>query len=149
MQLTYENAPIICQVVTVEQAVNNKVPAAATKRSRRGRATISASASDTLREVKLRLYGELEVHPCNMDTYVGGVLLENNDRTLRQLGVSSADFVNVVRVDRVPNDDVELLLEWRSLIPGSDLDVVPRRGKRSPGKERGFVDTILAGGPVS
>lgn len=148
MQLTYENTPLVCQVVTAEQAVNNKVPVAATKRSRRGRATITASATDSLREFKLRLYGELEVHPCNMDTYVGGTLLDDNDQTLRALGVSSADFVNVVRVDRVPNDDVDMLLEWRALT-GADMEVVPRRGKRSPGKERGFVDTLLAGGPVA
>lgn len=147
MQLTYSNAPLICQMVTVEQAVNNKVPAAATKRSRRGRATISASATDTLREIKLRLYAELEVHPCNMDAYVGGTLLDDNDQSLQQLGVSCADFLNVVRVERVPNDDLEMLLEWRALT-GADTDVVPVRGKRSPGKERGFVDTLLAGGPV-
>ena len=75
LQLVFENQPLLCQLVTYEQAVTNNVPVASSKRSRRGRVVVTASHTLTLRALKLRLYNELDVHPMNMDCYVKGLSL--------------------------------------------------------------------------
>lgn len=147
LQLVFENMPLLCQLVTHEQAVTDKVPVASSKRSRRGRVDITASHTISLRTLKLRLFNELDVHPMNMDCYVKGRLLDNDDQNLQQLQVAYTDVVNIVKVDRVPNDDYALLIEWQNMT-GLDTDVVvAAKSGGAPIKERGFVDTLLAGGP--
>jgi hypothetical protein len=147
MQLIYYKASILCQVVTQEQALADNVPITTAKRSRRGRVNLSASHHDSLREVKLRLYSDLDIHPMNMDCYVKGRLLADDDVTLQELGVASCDVINVVKVERVPDDDYASIVEWQQL-SGFQADVAPlSKPPESQGKERGFVDTILVEGP--
>lgn len=83
----------------------------------------------------------------NMDCYVKGRLLENDDLNLQQLEVAYTDVVNIVKVDRVPNDDYALLIEWQNMTGLNTDVVVAAKTSGAPIKERGFVDTLLAGGP--
>lgn len=147
LQLIFDDQLLVCQLVSYEQAVTDNVPVASSKRSRRGRVEMKASHSTTLRTLKLRLYTELDVHPMNMDCYVKGHLLENDDSTLQQLEVGYTDVVNIVKVDRVPNDDYALLIEWQNMTGLHTDVVVAAKSNGAPIKERGFVDTLLAGGP--
>jgi hypothetical protein len=148
VQLDYSNAPIACQVVSRDQAVHNQAPPPlAAKRSRRGRVTISASHHETLGAIKLRLYGPLEIHPANMDVYVRGRLLDADEASLQRLDVSSADVINVVKAERVPNDDYASVVEWQQAMCVAGQLPADRRPPAAPRKERGFVDTILVGGP--
>lgn len=133
--------------MTYEQAVTDNVPVASSKRSRRGRVLMTTSHSATLRSLKLRLYSELDVHPMNMDCYVKGRLLESDDSNLQQLQVAYTDVINIVKVDRVPNDDYALLIEWQNMAGLDTGVVVAAKSSGAPLKERGFVDTLLAGGP--
>jgi hypothetical protein len=95
----------------------------------------------------MRLYSDLDVHPMNMDCYVKGRLLENDDLSLQQLEVAYTDVINIVKVDRVPNDDYALLVEWQNMTGLNTDVVVAAKVGGAPIKERGFVDTLLAGGP--
>ena len=57
------------------------------------------------------------------------------------------DVVNIVKVDRVHNDDYALLIEWQNMTGLATDVVVAAKAGGAPLKERGFVDTLLAGGP--
>ena len=148
VQLVYEDAEIVCQTSTLEAALTSTVNTAqAGRRNRRGRTTIKVGHSYTLRQVKLLMYPSLEIHPLNMDCYVRGKLLENDDATLQQLDVALDDVVSVVTQQRTPLDDYASIAEWTQIVTSNgatlpDLISVPAQ---PVGIERGFVDTLLVG----
>lgn len=52
------------------------------KRARKNRVPVRVDSTMTLRELKMRLLQELDVHPINSQVYVRGLLLTDNEATL-------------------------------------------------------------------
>lgn len=146
MQLSYQGIGIVCQVASLATAELGTA-CSGNKRARRGRATVTASDTTTLREVKLAIHESLEFHPMNMDCYVRGRMLVEDDFSLGALEVLCNDVIDVVKADppRTDNDDFGSIVEWQKMV-SLDGDRASCVARASPGKERGFVDTLLVGG---
>jgi hypothetical protein len=145
VQLVYHMAPIPCQLVTLEQA-RMDTDATSAKRSRRGRVEATASHSDTLADLKVRLYEGLKVHPLNMRAFVHGEELTDDFATLAESKVGACDVVNVVREGDAEDFNVESVIEYKEAhCSAGARGVALPRPARTAGKERGFAHTALVG----
>ena len=144
--MIYSDVRLACQLVTSDQALMLSADVTTAKRSRRGRVEAPASHTDTLADLKLRLYEGLKVHPRNMRVYVHGGELVDDRATLAALNVAANDVVSVVR-DGVEDDanaaSVVAYKEEMCSSRGRGCDVTAPM--RTQGVERGFAHTALVG----
>lgn len=146
----YTDAEVSCQVVTLEQAGSAGGELAAAKRSRRGRTVVRVSHTDTLADLKVRLYEGLKVHPLNMQCFVRGAPVSGDDQTLQALGVAADDFVNIVKGGDADDLDVGSVIAYKEAVCSESMSAVAvaARAPHEAGKERGFAHTALVSSKV-
>jgi hypothetical protein len=144
VQLTYTDADLSCQLVTLEQALSNTGSLAVAKRSRRGRVVVRASHADTLADLKVRLYEGLKVHPLNMQCFVRGKAVAGDRCTLHSLDIASDDQVNIVRAGDADDYDVASVIAYKEALCSESMSALSlARTSRPHGKEHGFAHTAL------
>jgi hypothetical protein len=144
VQLIYTDADFSCQLVTLEQALSNTGSLAVAKRSRRGRVVVHASHTDTLADLKVRLYEGLKVHPLNMQCYVRGKTVTGDQCTLQSLDIASDDQINIVKSGDADDYDVASVIAYKEAVCSKSMSAMClARNSRSHGKERGFAHTAL------
>ena len=150
VQLVYTDAEVSCQVVTLEQAQAGGGELAAAKRSRRGRSVVRVSHTDTLADLKVRLYEGLKVHPLNMQCFVRGRPVSGDGETLQALDIAADDFVNIVKCGDADDLDVGSVIAYKEAVCSESMSAVAvaARAERGVGKERGFAHTALVGSTV-
>ncbi|WIA08663.1 hypothetical protein OEZ85_008090 [Tetradesmus obliquus] len=134
--LVYEAAEVMVELVSEQE-----LPAAFTgtgverksRRARKNRQPLKVASSDSLAQLRLKVFEALSVHPKNQALYMRGNQLQGEDSTLAQLEVFPGEELRVVNTNEVDNDD------YASVFDGVAA------GKRRREVETGFKDTALIG----
>lgn len=136
VELTYDKVQVMVEVIGADEltsAFNHTAGERRSKRARKGRTPIIVSSSETLRDLKYKIYEQLDIHPRNANVYVRGQKLEVEEATLHQLEVYPDEEIRVVDQAVVDNDNYMELF-------GDDHGA---KGKRTV--EHGFKNTKLHG----
>eukprot|EP00775_Hariotina_reticulata_P004098 gene4098-4345_t len=133
--LVYSDAEVMVELIS-EQDLPTVFSAAGaverkSKRARKNRQPVRVASSDSLHQLKLKVFEVLYVHPKNQRLFTANGLLDGDDKTLAQLELLPDEEVRVVDMKVVPNDD------YASVFDGANA------GKRRCEVELGFRDTVL------
>lgn len=105
------------------------------KRARKGRSSVTVDSSTSLRDVKLKIFEALGVHPKNIRAFAKGRELTDESKTMLHYEIIPMEEIRVIDTQEFDVNDIA------SLFP----DMVDNPRNRDAGKEEGFTGTALVG----
>lgn len=84
------------------------------RRARKGRAPVKVNSDNTIRELKLKLYEIMGIHPKNQRLYARAQLLQPDELSLAQAEVFPDEEIRLVHSGEHPDDDISSLFDGAS-----------------------------------